>query len=258
MLSALCLVLPALGFSESHEGKKKIIAGTSMVCVIVKEIAGDHVEVFSPLPPGMCPGHFDAKLQDLKGMAGADLFIWQGFEKWTEDVLRILENKDLDVMEASVKGNWMIPELHRQASKEIREKLCDIDPINSSLYEKNFKEYMMRIRVLSESIKKRKNISVICSRFQEPFLKWMGCRVAVSYGRSDELNSAELISFIEKAKQEKVVLVVDNLQSGAGVGKTIAREIGAVHITLTNFPLNGSYIEALQDNANKISGALSE
>ena len=51
---------------------------------------------------------------------------------------------------------------------------------------------------------------------------------------------------------KRVALVVDNLQSGPNTGKQIAEDIGAAHVTLSNFPLKGSFIETLEENVAKL------
>ena len=101
-------------------------------------------------------------------------------------------------------------------------------------------------------INKPIGVAVICSEMQRPFLEWLECRVVASYGRPEELTSSQLITMIKKARKEHIVLVADNLQSGPQAGKTLAEEAGARHVTLTNFPLSGSYITDLKNNIRKI------
>ena len=252
----LWLLFPVVAFSKTEASKKKVVAGTANITVIVREIANDKVDVFCPVFPGMCPGHFDVRSQDISYMANADLLIRQGFEKWTNDIFHIIKNEKLEQLTVPVKNNWMIPETHMQASEIIKQKLIDIDPANLSIYEKNFDNYIARIQKLIKNVEKLDNINVICSLMQKPFLEWMGCKVVASYGRPDSFTSSEMVRIIKKSKKENVVLVVDNLQSGPDAGKTIAQEIGAVNITLTNFPMNDSYIDSFMDNVRKLCKAL--
>jgi hypothetical protein len=53
-----------------------------------------------------------------------------------------------------------------------------------------------------------------------------------------------------------VKLVVDNLQSGPDTGEPLAQGLGAKHVTLTNFPLQGSYRQSLLDNVTALARAI--
>jgi zinc transport system substrate-binding protein len=41
---------------------------------------------------------------------------------------------------------------------------------------------------------------------------------------------------VDKGKEKNVMLIIDNLQSGADAGKGIAEELGCKRVILTNFP----------------------
>jgi hypothetical protein len=58
------------------------------------------------------------------------------------------------------------------------------------------------------------------------------------------------------ASDSGVKLVVDNLQSGPDTGEPLAQGLGAKHVTLTNFPLQGSYRQSLLDNATALARAV--
>ena len=61
---------------------------------------------------------------------------------------------------------------------------------------------------------------------------------------------------IKAGRLHKVRLVVDNRQSGPSVGAGIAREIGAEHVVLTNFPMDASYLDALRSNVKTLESSL--
>jgi hypothetical protein len=61
---------------------------------------------------------------------------------------------------------------------------------------------------------------------------------------------------ITTGRRNKVRLVVDNRQSGPSVGVGVAREIGAGHVVLTNFPVGDSYLDALRSNVEALKQAL--
>jgi len=67
---------------------------------------------------------------------------------------------------------------------------------------------------------------------------------------------------MSEAKDAHVLLVADNLQSTGSAGKTLADELGATHVTLSNFP--GGYPEeatwesATEGNLRRLVQALGE
>jgi len=64
----------------------------------------------------------------------------------------------------------------------------------------------------------------------------MGLKVVATYGRAEDLTPAEWQRVTVAAREAGGRLVIDNLQSGANTGVGLARELGAQHVTLSNFP----------------------
>ena len=248
LFSAGCVKAPA--------EKIKVVATTSLIEVIVKEVGGDRVDVVTIVPSGMCPGHFDVKPGDIAATSKAKLLLSHGWEGWMQKLLNSVENEELVTKVIDVKGNWMIPEVHIKAVQKITNVLCESDKENRRQYEENSREYIKDIRYAAARIKKFKDVKAIASNMQAPFVEWLGIEVVASYGRPEELTPSEIIKLINIAKKEKVGLVVDNMQSGPVAGKRIAEDIGAKHVTLTNFPHKGSYIDSLERNVNAIIQAL--
>jgi len=226
----------------AKEGKKlKVAAGTSLIAGIVQEVGQDKVEVVTIVPPAVCPGHFDLKPGDVQKLADAKLFFrhdWQG-KMFTQDLIASVHNKDLQVVEVAVPGNWMAPPVQKEAVQKIAAILKEKDPANQTWYTQNAERLLSLIE--SKGRENREKLAavdakVICSDMQAGFLKWAGFDVVDTYGRPEELNPQKLQGLIEKGKQAGVKLVVDNLQSGPDAGKGLAEELGAVQVTISNFP----------------------
>ncbi len=239
--------------------KIRVVTTTSLIGSIVERIGGNKVVVTTIVPAGMCPGHFDLKPGQMRDLYTARVVIIHGWEKWMKKMLES-PRKPLPIRTVAIEGNWMVPDVQIAAAREITKILSEIDPWQRGWYKENLKNYLREIQVFSRKVEKLKEgwgkIKIICASQQEEFLKWLGLEVVAVYGRSEELNPKEIIAIIEKARKKEVGMVVDNLQSGADTGLEIAREVGAKHITLTNFPLNGSYLDSLKENINKISQSL--
>jgi len=219
-------------------------------------IGHEKINVVSITPSGMCPGHFDLKPQHVQLAASSDILFFHGWETWINELKNSIENKNLKLISLETKGNLMVPDNYLRAIEKVANVLCKMAPKSSKYFQNNARIYKKQIKVrISRSKKKTefiKDIPVLCSQYQAEFLKWIGLKIIATYGRSEELTIKQLIKLIKIGKENHVKAVIDNLQSGEKAGLRIAEEIGCKHITLTNFPLNDSYLETLEHNVEKI------
>ncbi len=257
----VAILVSVVGFLSSaydqlRSERLSVAVTTTHLENILREIGGEKVEVVAIVPGGMCPGHFDIKPDDVKVLHQADCLLSHGWEKWLPGLMKAVENKKLVSKIINVAGSWMVPEINIRAAKEIAETLAELDSENKPFYQGNLRRYRRSIE--SEVVGIRKNVhglrdkKAVCSEHQAALLGWLGIKVVHTYGRSEDMSLRELAEAVGKAKKEGVKLVVDNLQSGPEAGRRIAEEIGARHIVLSNFPLNGSYIETLRENVEKV------
>ncbi len=250
----------SIGYTKTSTKHPKVAVTTSLIGSIVKTVGKDKVEVTTIVPGGMCPGHFDVKPEDIRALSDARLLLYHGFESWIKDLVNSVENRYLLKKVIETKGSWMVPKNHIQIVDEITKILCEVDSVNGFWYRKNsnsFKQEIDTVRLEIEKLSEQiQGTKVVCVEYQEEFLKWLGLKIIATYGRPSELTSRQIMGVIKKARTHDVMLVVDNLQSGKDAGKQIAEEISATHITLTNFPLGDSYIDALKENVDEILKAI--
>jgi len=256
------LFLFSINCSRLPKEHIKVVATTSLIGTIVEVIGRERVDLVTIVPAGMCPGHFDVKPVDIENLSDADLLLNQGFEGWVKSLINASENKGLRVETIALEEDWMVPEIHKMAAEEITQELCKIDAQNRNFYEGNLSSYIKSVDATSLKIRKTtqnlRGTKVVCAEYQKAFLNWLGFKIITTYGRPEELTPKRMIEIIRMAKSEDVKLVVDNLQSGKDAGRTIAEEVGAAHIVLTDFPLGDSYITSLNENIDKIIEAINE
>lgn len=94
LLIVLIVALGALGVlaactqqgSRVDNGKLHVITTLFPVYDFVRTVGGDHVETVLLLPPGVEPHSFDPRPEDLRRVAGADLFLYTNpaMEPWAE------------------------------------------------------------------------------------------------------------------------------------------------------------------------------
>ncbi|MGB9859320.1 MAG: metal ABC transporter substrate-binding protein [Moorellaceae bacterium] len=268
VLLSLSLSLTLWGCGAPEAGKLKVATGTSLIADIVQKIGGDKVEVVNIVPPSACPGHFDLKPGDVQKLAEARLFLrhdWQG-TMFTKELIDSVHNKDLQVVEIAVAGNWMAPPVQKEAVKKIAEVLEEKDPGHKAYYQENAQRLLAAVEEKEKEVRAKleaagvRKVKVLCAEMQQGFLKWAGFDIVATYGRPEELNPQKMQELITKGKQAGVKLVVDNLQSGPDAGAGIAKELGAAQVTISNFPggfpQTDTWSAALDKNVELILKAL--
>ena len=225
--------------------KLKVVTSTSLISSIVEQIGGDKVEVANIIPPAQCPGHFDVKPGDVQVLADAKLFLlhgWQG-ELFTQQLIQSADNPELKVISLNIQGNWMTPTVQAQAIGNITSTLVEIDPQNAAYYQNNAESELEAVTAKGNELKVElaagnlSQLNVICDEQVTDLAQWAGFNVVASYPRPEDISAKKMQELIDQGKQAGVALVIGNLQSGTSdAGATMASEIGAVQVTLSNFP----------------------
>ena len=222
----------------------KAVASTSLLAQIVGRVGGDRVDVVNIIPPAQCPGHFDVKPGDIQKLADAELFLihgWQG-ELFTQELIASANNPDLTVVVIDIKGNWMTPQVQQEAADKVAAALSQVDTENSAAYQQLAADYKDKITAKGAEIAARLDeeslgsINVMCNEQQAGFVKWTGFNIMTTYGRPDSLTPQVVKELVDKAREENVTLIIDNLQSGKDAGAGMAEELGCERVILSNFP----------------------
>jgi len=241
----LSLIILPLGCTKETTSKLKVVTTTSLIASIVEQVGGDKVQVANIIPPAQCPGHFDVKPSDIQMLSDAELFLmhgWQG-EMFSADLIKSADNPDLKVVSLNIPGNWMTPTVQAQAVGNITSTLAEIDPQNASYYQSNAESELAAITAKGNELKARleagnlSQVNVLCDAQITDLVQWAGFNVVASYPRPEDISAKKMQELIDQGKQGGVVIVIGNLQSGTSdAGVTIASGIGAVQVTLSNFP----------------------
>jgi zinc transport system substrate-binding protein len=253
-------LLFAGGGCEREAGTKlSVVTSTTMIETVVKEIGGATVSAQALVPGGMCPGHFDLKPRQMQDIERSDLFLYHGWEDWLPKVTQAM-GLQTHTARIEVDENWMVPDTHIAAIHVVRDILISIAPDREAYFRERAAEYENAVldeaRTACETLRPYQGTPIICSDLQVEFLIWAGFDVLGTYGREESMTPRILETLIATGRREKVRLVVDNKQSGPAVGTGIADEIGAGHVVLTNFPVDGSYLDALRSNVEALRNKL--
>ena len=227
---------------NSFAGGRKLVVTTTLIGSVVKEIGKEKIDVEILIPPGECPGHFDIKVNDILTLEKNPYLFVHGYENYFKKIKRIVKNPEFKVFILKEERNWQIPPVHLEVLKKVLEIVSDLFPDKKDYFYKNFlirkKEIITFESEIKEKIKKNGFLGkkVICQKYLEDLLKYLGFEVIDTYGRKEDLNPQKIISFIERGKKEKVEIVIDNLQAGPDTGKVISDELKIPHIVFSNFP----------------------
>lgn len=243
-LATVLVLALAPGCARTSSRQLKVVVTTSLLGSLVERLGGSRVELTVITAPAACPGEFDVTPGQVKATSQAALFLKHGWpgEAFTEGLLKAANNPKLKVVTIELPGNWMTPPIQADGVKAVAQALAEVDPENGDLYRKNAQPLLDIIQRKGEEMRTKLQaaetgkVSVLCSDQQAGFVTWAGFQVAGTYGRPADLTPEKVRELVAKGREVKVALVVDNLQSGPQAGAQMAQELGAVQVTLSNFP----------------------
>lgn len=264
---ALAVSVAVLSPGAAYSAVYRLVAGTAHISDIATDLLPEQVEILTLIPASSCPGHHDMRASDMAFFSRADMVI---LHSWQEDYPGVAEAMAAaGLSPASMKlvagrKSLLVPENQIAASKEMAAFLSGLPGVDVASVQERLAKRLERITALSEAclsgMKPYKGSPALSAAMQEEFSRWTGLEIVGGYGRAEDMSPGMLISLADTGKKSGVLLVVDNLQSGAEAGLPLARELGAAHVSLSNFPMFSpdvpTYEALLKHNVELIRQAL--
>ena len=245
------------GCARKPDRRARIVASTTLIATITEQVGGGRFAVTTIAPAGLCPGHFDIKPSDILAANQAQLLLNHGWEAWFPKLEQALVKPGPRKVTLKTQGNWMVPPVQVAATREIAALLGSVDAANARLYLERADVVVAQVEsagAVAHGLFANQSLpAVIAADKQKPFLEWLGFRVLASYGRPEEFTAQELTRLARVIVDSGVGLIVDNLQSGPDAGRSLAEAAGIKQVTLSNFPLEGSYSKTLMSNADTLA-----
>lgn len=220
-------------------GKPTLVSTHAVFGEFAEIVGGDLVELVSIIPSGFCPAHYDLRPSDVAAVSRAAMILYSGFEPWMESLLDAVGGTATVVQ---LEGTWSTPDAASGKVDAIATALSELLPENADTFVVNSATYKEALASLTTSLKAQaaalnvESIPVISMAWQEDFVAWLGFNIVATYGMPENLSLKDLVDLAHVGTESGAALVIDNLQSGVNFGAKLAREIGAVHVVLSNFP----------------------
>ena len=244
-------------------GAETVVSTHGVLGEFAQIVGGEAIEVVTIIPSGFCPAHYDLSPSDLRAVLGASVIFYSGFEPWIETLADAAGSAALVIQ---LPGEWNTPETAAAKVEAIRDVLAERIPAEADGFDANAAAYIDELRSLGDGLMERADalgvseIAVVCMAWQADFVSWLGFDVAVTYGMPEGLSLQDLKVLAASGRDAGARLVIDNLQSGIDFGAKLAREIGAVHVVLSNFPgampRTATFSDLLTRNAEALFSAI--
>lgn len=225
----------------------KVVCTTTALEVIYERLTGEKCEIIAS--PAVCPAHYDLKPSDLEKARGAELILSHGVEPWVTELAKISNAKVL-----KVSGAWNNPPALREAYKALADELQRLGK------RVDLEGALRAVDVLDGKLKEFaeehgfRGVPVVCMQWQKGFVEYLGFKVLAFYPPPEMLSAKNYEEVLQRGKGAQ--LVIDNLQSGTELGLKLAEKLGASHVVLSNFPLDGDLEAMMIENARKLADAL--
>jgi ABC-type Zn uptake system ZnuABC Zn-binding protein ZnuA len=290
IMALAALFLTSCGSApKSNDNTLRVLASTTFLADITRNVASDRAQVESLLPIGADPHSYQAAPTDVAKISNSDLLILNGLE-YENFILPLLQNVGAKKMTVEATsglsprkdaGNengvdphmWLDPNLVVTYVENIRDGLIKVDPDGTETYKSNADAYIAQLKDLDGWIVEQVNTIPVERRLLVTnheavgyFAERYGFEVAGSVIPSFSSNAApsaqeiaRLIDAIKKIKAPAIFLdTADNNTLAQQIaGETSVKIVDDLHLeSLTEGVPAATYIEMMKYNVSKIVEAL--
>jgi len=244
--------------------KVHIAVSISPEVSLVKNIAGDKVEILTVVPRGASPHNYSPSPSLMTKLQKVDIYFGIGveFEKiWLKRFHD--QNPNLQVIDLSkdikiINNNphiWLSTENLKTMAQKVYTTLLEVDPANKEIYTKNLKNYIQALKTCKEnlekkiSLKKSKTFMTFHPAFTY-FAKEFNLTQLPIEVNGQEPSLKELIKVINKARKNNIHTIITSPEFSDKSAKIIASELDANIVKIS--PLNPNICETLQSIADNL------
>ncbi|MBI5353215.1 MAG: zinc ABC transporter substrate-binding protein [Chloroflexi bacterium] len=289
ILLLIFFLIPACGLpaSDSPKTDSAILASTTFLADITRNVAGARLMVDSLLPVGLDPHSYQPSPQDVGKIEKSKLLITNGlgYEQFLKPLLdnagaekTVIEaSAGISVEQDAAQGidphMWLDPNLVILYVENIRKALTDYDPAGAEVYQTNAEAYVAQLKELDgwikaqvEQIPADKRLLVTNHEAFGYFAKRYGFEVVGSVIPSFSSNAApsaqQMAGLIDEIKRLNAPAIFLDTADNNTLAQQIADETGVTVIadlhleSLTDGAPAATYIDMMKYNVSRIVEAL--
>ena len=248
---------PATSPSGTPDGSggatRSVVATTSVLADLVRNVGGSRVTVGSMIPPGVGPEDYEPRPVDARLLASATLIVSNGvglddfldrmLTGGGEDAARLVLGRDIPSIDVAGRPNphfWLDPTLVAQYYvPRIRDALTALDPAGAADYAAAATEYLGRIATLDQ------DLLAAVAALPAPARKLVSFHDAFPYlarhfgfelvgvivqNVGQEPTASELARLVDVVRAAKVKAVFSEAQFNPALAETLAGEAGIEHV----------------------------
>jgi ABC-type Zn uptake system ZnuABC Zn-binding protein ZnuA len=245
---ALAAALAACaGDGDSGGAAVEVVATTTQVADIARNVAGGRADVRSLLRPGGDPHGYEPRPSDAKALAEAEVVLRSGgdVDEWLGDLVEDAGGGAVVVTLADAVHRagddphwWQDPRNAMLAVAVIRDALAEADPQGRAAYERGAARYLERLRALDSEIaacirrvSARKRRIVTTHDALGYFARRYGIHVTgaviPSLSTQAQASAGDVQRLVEQIRREHVEAVFPESSVNPDIERAIAREAGA-------------------------------
>lgn len=253
LILALAVGTACAGAGAPSAGGVKVVATTTILADLAKNVGGDRISVTSIAPAGAEIEDYSPKPDDAKKVSEAAVIVVNGLDldKWSEDLLKN-KRSDAVVIELTeglpaIEDNphmWFDVELTRKYVAKIRDALVKADSAGKDAYTAKALSYDNELIRLHEELKKKAaevpaaKRKLVTSHDAFPyFAKAYGFEVVgfVQPEAGSDPSPAELAKLVDAVKKAGVTAIFVESQASPRLSEALANDAGVTRI-VTDIP----------------------
>jgi zinc/manganese transport system substrate-binding protein/manganese/iron transport system substrate-binding protein len=267
-------------------GSLEVVATTTVLADIVRNVAGDRATVDSIIPAGAGPEDYEPKPADAQKLTDADLIVSNGvgLDSFLDKLIdaagegnaaRLVLGDGIPTIEVDGEPNphfWLDPTLvTTYYVPAIAAKLTALDGAGAATYAANAAAYTTKVAAMDAANKTKVETIPPANRklvtFHDAFpyfAKHYGFELigVILANVGQEPNAADLAALVEKIKAAGVKAVFSEAQFSPELAQTLAQEAGITKVVTTLYndtvgpPPVDTYITLMEWNVDQIVQAL--
>jgi zinc/manganese transport system substrate-binding protein/manganese/iron transport system substrate-binding protein len=255
LLAGACTGTDSSSSDESGAHLLKVVATTTQVADIARNVGGDRVQVHQVLKPNVDPHDYEPSPIDIQAVAEADVVVKNGLglEKWLDPVISSagydgpvvdastgVQIRQGDGSEEQAAGDphiWHDPQNVKIMAASMEKAFAAKDPANASAYQANLTGYDAKLDALDADIAKKiesipadrrklvTNHDAIGYYINRYKLTFVGS-IIPSFDTSAELSAKQISDLVAKIRSTGVTAVFSESSLPPKTAEAIGREAG--------------------------------